>query len=155
MNARPHAQRHAGGPAGGWQGDPLLVDSAMHALALRLVAGRAMPVPVRHGLSLTVATRVAAMVEAGLNGPLCLADLATESGYSVAQFTRLFRVTFGTSALDYVTSRRIERACRMLRHGTRAQIEIALDCGFQSQQHFARVFRAKVGITPQAYRKQA
>lgn len=139
----------------GWPTGPLFAQSLAQALAHLLLAnGTALAIP-RHALSPRQASRVAAFVEAELARPLSLAELAAQTGYSVAQFTRLFRVTFGTSALRYVTARRIDRARHLLKLGRLPQIEIALACGFQSQQHFARVFRAQVGMTPQAYRDRA
>lgn len=136
----------------GWPSGPLFAESLAQALACLLLANGAVLTAPRHALPARLASRVAAFIDAELARPLSLTELAAHTGYSVAQFTRLFRASFGTSPLRYVTARRIERACRLLRSGRDAQIEIALACGFQSQQHFARVFRTQVGMTPQAYR---
>jgi AraC family transcriptional regulator len=136
----------------GWPTGPLFAESMAQALACLLLANGAVLTALRHALPARVAARIAAFIDAELARPLSLTELAAHTGYSVAQFTRLFRASFGTSPLRYVMARRVDRARQLLRMGRATQIEIALACGFQSQQHFARVFRAQVGMTPQAYR---
>jgi AraC family transcriptional regulator len=34
-------------------------------------------------------------------------------------------------------------------------LDVALACGFKSQQHFARVFRSVCGASPTEYRREA
>jgi AraC family transcriptional regulator len=140
--------------AAGWPAGPLFAECIQQAIATLLMAD---PPSFNVGtcaLSTAAARRVEALVEDSLSTPLLLADLAAAAGYSVAQFVRLFRERFGTSPHRYVTARRIERARTLLREGRLSQIEVAIECGFQSQQHFSRVFRKQVGISPKDYRSR-
>lgn len=61
----------------------------------------------------------------------------------------------GTTITRELWRRRVERARTLLkspRHANRAILEIALACGFTSAPHFARVFRAHLGLSPRAFR---
>ena len=140
--------------AAGWPAGLLFAQCIQQALATLLLGVTPASVAAPSGLSPRLARRVETLVEDELASPLRLEDLAAATGYSVAQFTRLFRATFGTSAHHYVMTRRIQRARMLLRTTRRSQLEIALECGFLSQQHFSRVFRARIGIGPKAYREQ-
>ena len=47
----------------------------------------------------------------------------------------------------------MERAKEMLRTGKARIVDVAMACGFKTQQHFARVFRQMSGATPREYRQ--
>ncbi len=97
---------------------------------------------------------VLAFIDRRLFEPVTLADLAAAAGYSPYHFTRLFAAHFGETPMDYL------RACRMQRAAQRlgaidppALIELALDCGFESQEAFTRAFRKRFGVPPGQYRQ--
>jgi AraC family transcriptional regulator len=48
----------------------------------------------------------------------------------------------------------VERAKEMLRAGEMRVLDVAVTCGFKSQQHFARVFRSACGASPTQYRQE-
>ena len=50
--------------------------------------------------------------------------------------------------------RRIERAKEMLRAVEMRVLDVAVACGFKSQQHFARMFRRISGASPTEYRQE-
>lgn len=55
----------------------------------------------------------------------------------------------------YILRERIESCMRALRDPVRAThslTDIAVDCGFGNLSHFSRVFRARTGLSPSAYR---
>ena len=47
--------------------------------------------------------------------PLTVSILAAEAGYSPAHFIRAFRGAYGETPGRYLTRRRMERACELLR----------------------------------------
>jgi AraC family transcriptional regulator len=49
---------------------------------------------------------------------------------------------------------RVERAKEMLRVGNGRVLDVAVACGFKTQQHFARVFRRMRGTSPTEYRQE-
>lgn len=66
----------------------------------------------------------------------------------------VFTDNLGMTPLDYVTSKRIDRAKQLIMIGESSMLEIALSVGFCSQSHFSKVFREQTGLTPLAYRKK-
>jgi AraC family transcriptional regulator len=56
------------------------------------------------------------------------------------------------SPLQFVTRERITRAQQLMRETKRSLIEIALDVGYTSPSHFAKVFRRVTGMAPNEFR---
>jgi len=88
-----------------------------------------------------------------LGEALQIEDLALASGLSPTHFTREFRRALGQPPHQFLLHRRILQAREMLARGMTPIVDIALDCGFASQEHFTRAFRAQTGTTPAAYRR--
>ena len=90
-------------------------------------------------------------VEQHLHRPeLCAAETAQRLGISVSYLTKLF-ARRGTSYGRWVSNRRMEHAWARLapaERDPRTVSTIATECGFADSAHFARVFRARFGITP-------
>ncbi len=74
-------------------------------------------------------------------------------GLSTYHFIRTFRRYTSLSPLQYRTKLRIERACELLAGGE-SITEIARKVGYADPIHFAKQFKAYMGQTPRAYRKQ-
>lgn len=65
---------------------------------------------------------------------------------------RMFRQSCGVSPYGFILNRRIDRARGMLADGDPIA-EIASACGFSSQSHLTRMFKAVTGATPSSYRR--
>jgi AraC family transcriptional regulator len=149
-----NAERIAGFPNG-----PLFLDSAEQELADALVdrhAVRRRSAPT-YGGGLTPARlrRVAELVHAKIEEELSLDEMAEEAGLSTAHFSQTFRKSTGKSPHQFVLNHRVERAKRMLRAADMRILDVAVACGFKTQQHFARVFRQLCGASPTEYRYDA
>jgi AraC family transcriptional regulator len=72
---------------------------------------------------------------------------------SETHFRRLFHEVFGTSPVQFIRQRRIERACSLLRSTANPIKQIAADCGFAEEAFFSRVFHQALGKSPAAYRR--
>jgi AraC family transcriptional regulator len=108
---------------------------------------------VRGGLAAWQKRRLTAYIDAHLAEPIHVEDLAELLNLSESHFSRAFRCTFGTSAHDYLTRRRIEVAQSLMLTSREPLCAIALRCGLSDQSHFTRVFRRLVGETPYAWRR--
>jgi AraC-like DNA-binding protein len=84
--------------------------------------------------------------------PLSVDDLARQSGYSRAHFSREFRRTFGEPPHAYLLSRRLERAAALLRNTDSSVAEICFSVGLQSVGSFTTTFTRTYGLSPTAYR---
>jgi AraC-like DNA-binding protein len=86
--------------------------------------------------------------------PLTLAELAQVACLSPNHFLRTFQAAFHQTPHQYLTASRLEAAQRLLRHTDRSVTEICFDVGFVSLGSFSSLFRQKVGLSPEAYRRQ-
>jgi AraC-like DNA-binding protein len=84
--------------------------------------------------------------------PLCVSDLARETGMSPAHFSREFRSAFGEPPHTYLLTRRLERAASLLRNTDRPVTEICMAVGLSSLGSFTTSFGRVYGTTPLAYR---
>ncbi len=82
-----------------------------------------------------------------------LDDAAGLSGLSRFHFSRLFRQATGRTFKEYLTTKRVEAAKRLLKI---PEINISQACfsvGFNDASYFARCFRKHEGVTPSRFRK--
>lgn len=66
----------------------------------------------------------------------------------------LFRKTFGTTLINYLTQHRVSHAQRLLSTTDQTATEIALQSGFLSISRFNEAFRRICGCSPSEYRKR-
>lgn len=64
----------------------------------------------------------------------------------------LLRLETGSSAKDHIQSHLIEKAKTILLNSTSSISEIAFSLGFEYPQHFSKLFKGKVGLSPTEYR---
>ena len=55
---------------------------------------------------------------------------------------------------EYVTKKRMEAACQLLKQSNQSITAIAVTLGHSSSQYFATVFKTYFGLTPSEYRKR-
>jgi len=98
--------------------------------------------------------RLQERIDAGLNGPLSIVDLAQECGLSSRHLMRTFKNTVGTTISSYISDARIMRAKReLVQEGAMIKV-VAGDCGFQSAAAFSAAFRKATGISPRRFRQE-
>lgn len=122
------------------------------AHVLRRYAGLGPTPIIRGGLAPAVRRRVQDYVEAGLDRPLVLAELAGVAGLSAFHFARMFKQSTGETPHAYVLRRRVAHARALLARSRLPLAEVAAACGFSSQSHFTASFRKLTGVTPRRYR---
>lgn len=65
---------------------------------------------------------------------------------------KLFKEHMHTTIGEYLNSLRLRHASTLLEETEQTLLEIALTCGFSSQQRFTELFRRNIGMTPAEYR---
>lgn len=79
-------------------------------------------------------------------------DVARQVGWSERRFSQVFREDVGLTPKVWCRIQRFQRAVRQLHAGGEVPwAELALDCGFYDQPHFANEFRAFSGIDVTTY----
>jgi DNA-binding GntR family transcriptional regulator/AraC-like DNA-binding protein len=106
----------------------------------------------RGGLGPARLRRVKELVHAKIEEELSIDEMAESAGLSTAHFSVMFRLSTGESPHQFVLRQRVERAKEMLRTPGMRILDVAIACGFKTQQHFARVFRRMCGASPTEYR---
>jgi AraC family transcriptional regulator len=139
-------------------GTALYADQIAQTLASRLIyrglsPSRRSPVGGPGAFSGRQMKLLSEYISENIEGRILIQDLADLVGYSPSHFTRTFSKTTGTSPYQFVLNMRIEASKNLLQASDRPIIDIALDCGFASQEHFSRAFRKYSGSTPMSYRK--
>jgi len=148
------AERTAGFPSG----RPFL-DSIEQAIARALVVGYAVrdySIGVyRGGLSPAKLRKIEELVQEKMEEDLSLEEMARAVGLSAAHFSQVFRNTTGQTPHQCLLRYRVQRAKDMLRSAEGRVLDVAIACGFKTQQHFARVFRQMSGASPTEYRSES
>ena len=93
-------------------------------------------------------------VEAGLEEPLALSELARRVNLSLPRLKSKFKQEVGIPPADYIIRRRIERAARLLYETNDTVTDIALRLGFSSSQYFATAFKRYTLHSPREARAQ-
>lgn len=81
-----------------------------------------------------------------------VAYCATELNHSANYFGDLIKKETGKSAHEYITLKLIDVAKERMFDTTKSLSEIAYALGFKYPQHFTRLFKQRVGVTPMQYR---
>src|SRR5215469_2362875 len=148
-----NAERSAGFPSG-----RLFLDSIEQAIAAALVdafEGRNHSArQLRGGLGPARLRRITELVHSKMEDELSLLEMAQAVDLSPAYFSRMFRKSTGETPHQFVLRNKIERAKEMLCTPEARVLDVAVACGFKTQQHFARVFRHMCGTSPREYRLQ-
>ena len=98
---------------------------------------------------------VLAYIQAHCFEPITVAELATVAGFSPYHFSRLFTARFGDSVVSYVRTCRLQAAAlRLTGDEPPALIDLALECGFESQEAFTRAFRQRYGVPPGQFQRR-
>lgn len=107
-----------------------------------------MSVQYRTGISHPKLLAAIAHMEAYLETPLSVAELAAAVGLSARQLERLFHDQLQTKPARYYLELRLRRARLLLRQTSMPILQIAVASGFSSASHFARCYRKQFGHSP-------
>ncbi len=86
--------------------------------------------------------------------PRSVDEVARKLKVSTVWLTRVFRQELGQSPGEWIRSRQMIEAKRLLAQTDLSVIEISVRLGFTTSQYFATAFRRDTGLTPSAYRER-
>jgi transcriptional regulator GlxA family with amidase domain len=112
-------------------------------------------IPLRHriGTGQERLSGAVALMEANVEEPMQLSEIAGYIGVSERQLERLFENHLATTPTGFYMGVRLARARQMLLHTTASVTEIAHRSGFRSPAHFSRRYRGYFGVSPREDRK--
>ncbi|MEM5437744.1 GlxA family transcriptional regulator [Paraburkholderia diazotrophica] len=113
------------------------------------------PVDARVGFSRAELIEVVRLMEANIEEPLSLEELARLVQLSQRHLQRMFKVYLNVSPTHYYLSLRLRRARDLLRTTDASIARVTAVCGFHSPCHFSKAYRAQFGHAPSVERRQA
>ena len=135
----------------------LYVEYAANMLAIHLLKRYStQKITIREyagGLSKQKLQQAIAYINDNLDQNLSLAQMSQVVQMSPHYFATLFKQSMGIAPHQYVTKCRVERAKHLLASSEFSVIQVSQLVGFQSQSHFAKVFRKYVGVSPREFKK--
>lgn len=107
-------------------------------------------IPLRHILGTTQPKLldIVSLMEANLEEPISLDELASYEHISRRQLERLFQKYLHCSPSRYYLKLRLTRARQLLKQTPLPIIEVASACGFVSTPHFSKCYREFFGVPP-------
>jgi len=132
---------------------PLLQEEHMREIVRAYLGATLAAVEVVGGLPPRRLQRVFSHIRENIGLELSVTELAQVAGMSQYYFSKLFKMSTGTTPHQYVMRQRVERAQEYLRETRVGLADIAMKVGFETQSHFTSVFRRLAGITPKHYRE--
>jgi transcriptional regulator GlxA family with amidase domain len=94
------------------------------------------------------------LMDANLEEPLEMDELAVHAGRSRRQLERLFKEQLGTTPQRYYLELRITEARRLLQHTELSQTDVLVACGFVSPSHFSKCYSSYFGYRPSAEQRR-
>ncbi|MDE1992784.1 MAG: AraC family transcriptional regulator [Rhizobiaceae bacterium] len=92
-------------------------------------------------------------IEANLDQPLPVSELAKVSGLSRAHFSRVFADSEGLPPAEFVLQQRMQRAAKLLTKAAYLPVkEVAIMSGFDDANYFSKAFRRIYGTNPTEFR---
>lgn len=91
-------------------------------------------------------------IENHLSSEISIDSLAKRAALSPFYYQRLFSRLVKKPVAEYIKLRRMAKATDTLLQKERRILDIALDLGFSSHEHFTRTFKDTFGMTPEEYR---
>jgi AraC-like DNA-binding protein len=98
-----------------------------------------------------------AWIQANLERPIQLQDLAARSGYSERSLRNAFHERFGCGPVHWIRSQRLEAARqRLLEPGPGETVsQVATACGYRHLSQFSRDFQLAYGLRPSAVMRES
>ena len=93
-------------------------------------------------------------IDANFDHDIAIITIANHVGISSAYLQRLFSKQVGMTITDYIINKRIHKSTLLLRYTDAMIIDIAMDVGFNSRQHFTYTFKKLMNISPQQFRNK-
>ena len=103
-----------------------------------------------------VVLRAMRAIYAGLcNCALSASSVSEQLHVNPAYLSRLFKAQVHQNISDYISEKRLKKACSLLENDAYTVKEVAALTGYENYNYFFRVFKKHMGITPGEYQMHA
>lgn len=111
------------------------------------------PLQLRLGTGQPKLVEAVSLMEANLEEPMSLDELAQHVGLSRRQLERLFQKHLSCVPTRYYLELRLAQARQLLLQTGMSVVDVAFACGFVSAPHFSKCYRDFFGIPPRDERR--
>lgn len=132
---------------------PLVSGAVLHLLGTIYSLIRQQESPA-DDLTGTIIDKARALLRSGDYSKLSIEQVADELAVSYSWFRKTFKEYTGMAPGQYLQQLRIEQAKIMLNDPVKPLKQIAAELNFESAFYFSTLFKKKIGVSPEQYRKQ-
>lgn len=102
------------------------------------------------------AEKIASYLQKQFKENIAIEDISKELNLSSSYISHTFKESTGYTVMQYLMEYRLIQAKYLIEitGETKTIKEISMECGFESDAHFNRFFKKKIGVTPNEYRKK-
>lgn len=134
---------------------PELLDSLLKALLIKTSQTLTVPMEQSADPHYAVMLRLHEAIYRNPQEKWSVEILAGMANMSRSYFQLLYRETFGTTCISDVISCKMNHAKELLTSTDHTISRIAAACGYDNEEHFMRMFKKNIGVTPTIYRREA
>ena len=131
-----------------------VAEQMVHTFARQPHDQQRMSIQHRTGINNPKLLAAIAHMEAYIETPLSVSEIAGAINLSPRQLERLFRSSLNTTPARYYLELRLQKAKLLLTQTTMPVLQIAVATGFTSAAHFAKSYRSLFSHPPSAERQQ-
>lgn len=94
-------------------------------------------------------------INANLERDLSVSQLCSHFRLSHSELYGIFKEYFGSTPAEYIKTRRLAKATKLLKDSDESVGAIAKQCGIGDYNYFSKIFKATFGKSPREYRKES
>ncbi len=99
-------------------------------------------------------TALKEIIQTHMFSNLSLDELAKLCGLSLSTFKREFRELYNDSPANFIQTKRLEEAQKLLQYSEYSISEVCYQVGFNDVSNFTKAFKKHTNLTPQIYRQK-
>lgn len=99
-----------------------------------------------------LADYITSFIESNLRDDLSVSALCKQFGISKNTLYKVSHDYYGTTILDYITGKRIDAACAMLKDRNNSISDVCDAIGISDYNYFFKLFKRYMGVSPRKYR---
>lgn len=92
-------------------------------------------------------------LDSNLYTKISILELSKHFNYNKDYIMRLFKRELNITIFDYLNQRRILNSLQDYKYNYSSILNIALNCGFYSQEYYSEMFHKTIGVAPRTYLK--
>lgn len=101
-----------------------------------------------------IAFRILRIIQKNFDTDISISSIAKTLSICPTYVSRVFNNNIGCNFKGYINTMRVEKSKKLLFSSDDSIVDIAVECGYDSQRSFNRAFKQITGITPGEYRSQ-